>query len=106
MKRTHSSRVHTQSSPQTNGSIVPAPTLVGHWQEPGNSDSVEFRADGTLLEHTPAGDGVRGRYTLAGDRLTIQIDGVDPLAFDISLNPKTLELRDGNGQVTRYSRVR
>jgi Family of unknown function (DUF5640) len=81
------------------------PRIVGRWKEPEGSDSVEFRADGTLLEHATNGDGVRGHYALAGDHLSIRIDGVEPLAFSVSINGATMELKDAQGQVTRYLRM-
>jgi hypothetical protein len=81
-------------------------TIVGQWREPDATDTTEFRADGTVIEHTAAGDGIRGRYSLANDKLTVQLDGVaEELSFSVAFGPDSLEMTHADGQVTRYRRV-
>jgi hypothetical protein len=100
----HTVRLNNRVSRSAQATPVAA-SIVGSWQEPGSSDKVEFRDDGTLLEHTANGDGVRGRYALNDRQLVIRIDGVDELTFTVALQSDALELTDRDGLVTRYSRL-
>ena len=81
-------------------------TIVGQWREPDATDTTEFRADGTVIEHTAAGDGIRGRYSLANGKLTVQLDGLEEeLSFAVALGPDSLDMTHADGQVTRYRRA-
>lgn len=84
---------------------MPGLSIVGQWNEPGSSDTTEFRADGTLSERLGSGETIRGRYTLDGSKLLITLEGVDALSFSASINPDALELTDPDGQVTHYRRA-
>jgi len=85
---------------------VPAPlSIVGQWNEPGSSDTTEFRQDGTLVERLGSGENIRGRYSLDGVKLQITLEGVDELSFSAAIKPDALELTDPDGQVTHYRRA-
>ncbi|HEX8280653.1 MAG TPA: hypothetical protein VF551_04700 [Chthoniobacterales bacterium] len=85
---------------------APAPSIVGRWKEPGSADTTEFRADGTLIETSGNGESIRGRYSLDGSKLKINLEGVpDELSFAASVKTDELETTDPDGQVTRFRRV-
>ena len=83
-----------------------SPGIVGSWKEPAGSDTTEFRADGTVLEKSASGETIRGRYSLEGAKLKIKLEGLaDELSFSAVVKSETLELTDGDGQVTRYQKA-
>lgn len=80
--------------------------LVGRWKEPRGSDVTEFRADGTVTEKPSTGGNIRGRYSLAGSKLKINLDGVpETLLFTVALKGDTLEMTGPDGETTRYGRI-
>lgn len=85
---------------------APVPAIVGHWQEPGTSDTTEFRADGTVIERTGTGETIRGRYSLRNKQLKLDLDGVaDDLSLPVAVGAETLEITDSEGKVTLYQRI-
>ncbi|MDQ6859901.1 MAG: hypothetical protein M3032_01915 [Verrucomicrobiota bacterium] len=107
IRRTPAARAPVRKTPRAvaQPSAPPPPSIVGRWKEPSGSDLVEFREDGALIEQSAGGDKIQGRYALLGDQLKIQLDGVEHLAFSVRVDAENLELRDVEGQVTRYQRV-
>lgn len=80
--------------------------LVGRWREPQGKDTTEFHADGTVTEKPASGEKIRGRYSLDGAKLKINLDGVpDSLSFSAVVKANQLEMTDPDGQTTRYERV-
>ena len=82
-----------------------APSIVGRWKEPEGSDVTEFRADGTVIETPGSGETIRGRYSLEGGKLKLNLEGVDELTFPVELSADTLEMTDTEGHVTKYARI-
>ncbi len=83
-----------------------APSIVGRWKEPGSSDTTEFHADGSVTEKTGTGETIRGRYSLSGKVLKINLDGVsDELSFPVAVGAKTLEMTDADGEIAHYERL-
>ena len=82
------------------------PSIVGRWKEPDGKDITEFRADGTVTETPSAGEMIRGRYSLDGTTLKLNLDGVDELTFPVKLGADALEMTDPEGTVTRYERIK
>ena len=92
--------------PSTSKPAAAASPIVGKWQEPGGSDTTEFRADGTVVETPASGETIRGCYTLEGVKLTIKLEGVpEELSFVATVKTDALEMKDPEGQVTQYRRV-
>jgi hypothetical protein len=81
------------------------PSLIGRWQEPGSSDTTEFRADGTLVERLGSGETINGRFSLNGSRLKIKLESVGELSFSATIEADALALTDPDGQVTQYRRA-
>jgi hypothetical protein len=84
--------------------------IVGRWKSASGagdgSESTEFHADGTVTERVAGGEVIRGRYSLGGNRLTINLDGVpEALAFTIAVKTDTLEMTDGEGERATYRRA-
>lgn len=91
--------------PQPAPAAPPAPSIVGRWKDPGSGDITEFHADGTVTEIVAGGEPIRGRYSLAGDRLKLNLEGVpDELSFPVTIKADTLEMVDPDGHMTRYQR--
>jgi hypothetical protein len=66
----------------------------------------EFAADGTVTEKPASGETIRGRYSLEGGRLKINLEGAaDELVFPVVIGATTLDMTDPEGQVTRYNRL-
>ena len=66
----------------------------------------EFKPDGTLLENPADGAPIRGRYSLQGGSLKVQLDGMaEELAFTVRIKSDQLELTNGEGHTTPYTRV-
>ncbi len=66
----------------------------------------EFYEDGKVVENVASGEPIHGRYSLNGETLKINIEGVaEELSFSAALKQDTLEMRDSDGQVSRYRRV-
>ena len=79
---------------------------MGRWKEPQGNDTTEFHTDGTVTEKPATGEKIRGRYTLAGVKLQIRLDGVpDELSFSAVVKGDTLEMTGPDGETTRYERV-
>lgn len=82
------------------------PTLVGRWKEPAGADTTEFHADGTVTERPAGSEMIRGRYSLENGTLKIKLDAVaDELTFPVKVTTDTLEMRDSEGNVTKYRRI-
>jgi hypothetical protein len=82
-----------------------APSIVGRWKEPNGSDVTQFAADGTVTETPASGETIRGRYSLHGGTLKLNLEGVEELTFPVKLGGNTLEMTDPEGQVTKYERI-
>ena len=79
---------------------------MGRWHEPNGSDITEFKADGNLLENPANADPIRGRYTLRGAELKVELEGVnDPLSFTVAIKGDLLEMTDAEGHKTQYRRA-
>ncbi len=94
---------------RTRPSATPAraplpPSILGRWREPNHNEVIEFRADGALIETNTNGGSFQGRYALAGDRLTAELDD-NQLSFRVTVTAQTLQLEDSDGQITHYARV-
>ena len=82
-----------------------APSIVGRWKDPNSGDITEFHSDGTVTENVSGGQPIRGRYSLAGGKLKINLQGVpDELSFPVTIKADTLDMIDPEGQMTRYQR--
>ena len=82
------------------------PGIVGRWKEGDSNDIIEFHRDGTVTEKPATGETIRGKYSLEGGRLKINLDGVaNELVFPVSIKAEALEMTDPEGQVTRYQRA-
>jgi hypothetical protein len=87
-----------------------APSLVGRWHGTSGSgdgsESTEFHADGTVTERVTGGEAIRGRYLLAGDQLSITLEGMDePLSFRVVVHADSLEMTDSDGDKSVYRRA-
>ena len=83
----------------------PPPSIVGRWKDPNSSDITEFHADGSVTENPAGSEPIRGRYTLAGGTLKINLDGVpDELSFPVTIKAESLDMVDPDGHMTRYQR--
>ncbi len=86
---------------------APAALIVGRWKDPNSGDVTEFHADGAVTENVAGGEPIRGRYSLTGSKLTINLTGVpDELSFPVAIKTDTLEMTDPEGHVTRYEKVK
>lgn len=81
------------------------PSIVGRWKEPNGSDITQFAADGTVTETPASGETIRGRYSLEGGTLKLNLEGVEELSFPVKLGAETLEMTDTEGSVTKYKRI-
>ena len=82
-----------------------APSIVGRWKDPKTADITEFHADGAVTENVSGGEPIRGRYTLDGGKLKINLDGLaNELSFPVTIKADTLEMIDPDGHMTRYQR--
>ena len=92
----------TQPAP---AAAPPAPSIVGRWKDPNSGDITEFHADGSVTENVSGGEPIRGRYSLTGDKLKLNLNGVpDELVFPVTIKAETLDMVDSDGQLTRYQR--
>jgi hypothetical protein len=83
-----------------------APSIVGRWKEPNGSDTTEFHADGTVTERPASGETIRGRYSLEGGKLKINLEGVDEeIVFAATVRADALEMKDSEGNITRYQKA-
>ena len=58
-----------------------------------------------MTENVSGGEPIRGRYSLSGEKLKLNLDGVpDELSFPVTVRAETLDMVDGDGQMTRYQR--
>ena len=86
------------------------PGLVGKWQEKGEREITEFRADGTFV--IPGGESLSGKYKSAGeDYIKLTIDGpvgklVGELKFKAMVHGDVLELTDPDGRKSELYRVK
>ncbi len=83
---------------------------MGRWKDADGSgdgsESTEFHANGTVTERLSGGETIRGRYSLGGQKLTINLEGVAaPLSFAVAIKEETLEMTDTNGQKASYRRL-
>ncbi len=91
--------------PQPAPAAPPAPSIVGRWKDPNSGDITEFHADGSVTENVSGGEPIRGRYSLAGDKLKLNLEGVpDELSFPVTIKAETLDMVDADGHMTRYQR--
>jgi hypothetical protein len=81
------------------------PSIVGRWKESNGSDITQFVADGTVTETPASGETIRGRYSLEGGTLKLNLEGVEELSFPVKLGAETLEMTDTEGSVTKYKRI-
>ena len=81
------------------------PSIVGRWKEPNGNAVTEFNADGSVTETPVRGEIIRGRYSLEGGTLKLNLDGVEELSFPVKLGAEILEMTDPEGQVTKYKRI-
>ena len=93
-------------------SCAHSPDIIGHWQEPGTTSSLEFRHDGTFTAIDDMGMAVKGRYILQEDgtiRLEIkhQDSSAELITGDIVVQGDTLTLAHGeNKEVLTYKKIR
>jgi hypothetical protein len=93
------------AAPAPSPAPTPAPSIVGRWKDPSTGDITEFHVDGSVTENVSGGDAIRGRYSLAGDKLKLNLEGVpDELSFPVTIKADTLDMVDGDGHMTRYQR--
>ena len=84
---------------------APAPSIVGRWKDPNSGDITEFHADGSVTENVSGGEPIRGRYSITGGNLKLNLNGVpDELSFPVTIKADTLDMVDADGQLTRYQR--
>ena len=58
-----------------------------------------------MTENVSGGEPIRGRYSLTGDKLKLNLNGVpDELVFPVTIKAETLDMVDSDGQLTRYQR--
>ena len=78
---------------------------MGRWKDPNSGDITEFHADGAVTENVSGSEPIRGRYTLTGGKLKLNLDGVaDELSFPVTVKSDTLDMIDADGHLTRYQR--
>ena len=93
-------------APAKDASHAPPTAIVGRWKAADSADTTEFRADGNVIESLGSGDTIRGRYSLEGAKLKINLEGVpEALSFSAAIAADKLEMRDPDGQVTEYRRL-
>jgi uncharacterized protein (TIGR03066 family) len=81
-------------------------SIVGQWKDPNGKDVTEFHADGTVVEKPASGETIRGRYSIEGQKLKVKLDGLaEELSFTAVIKTDELEMKDQDGQATRYRRV-
>ncbi|MGI8819412.1 MAG: DUF5640 domain-containing protein [Chthoniobacterales bacterium] len=95
---------------KTDPPSAPATSIIGRWKEASGtgdgSESTEFHTDGSVTERLGGGETIRGRYALAGEKLTIDLAGVqEALGFTVFVEDDTLEMIDGTGQRSTYRRL-
>ena len=99
-------KAETPAKPEAaKGETAPAaaPAIIGRWKDPNSGDITEFHADGSVTENVSGAEPIRGRYSLAGDKLKINLDGLpNELSFAATLKADTLEVIDPDGLMTRY----
>ena len=96
----------TPPPPPDAKSTAGAPTLVGRWKDPKETDTTEFHANGMVTEKPTSGGFIRGRYTLEGTKLKIRLEGVpDELSFSAVIKGDKLEMTGPDGQMVRYDRI-
>ncbi|MDQ6655198.1 MAG: hypothetical protein M3Y80_05225, partial [Verrucomicrobiota bacterium] len=70
------------------------------------SESTEFHSDGSVTERLTGDETIRGRYVFTGEKLTINLAGMDePLAFTATVKQDALEMTDASGQRSTYRRL-
>ena len=58
-----------------------------------------------MTENVSGGEPIRGRYSLAGGTLKLNLDGVpDELSFPVTIKADALDMVDADGHMTRYQR--
>lgn len=58
-----------------------------------------------MNENVSGGEPIRGRYSLAGGKLKLNLEGVaDELSFPVTIKAETLDMVDPDGHMTRYQR--
>ena len=93
------------AKPEVAPAASAAPSIVGRWKDPNTGDITEFQADGSVTENVSGGEPIRGRYSVAGGKLKLNLDGVaDELSFPITIRADHLDMIDAEGQMTRYQR--
>lgn len=84
---------------------APAPSIIGRWKDPSTGDITEFHADGAVTENVSGGEPIRGRYSITGGKLKLNLAGVpDELSFPVTIKAEHLDLIDNEGHMTRYQR--
>lgn len=84
--------------------------IVGKWQEKGDPDITEFRADGTFVVHL--GERLTGKYKSSGsEHIKLAFDGVVGKVVGESkwkavIKGDVLELTDPDGNKGEYQRVK
>jgi hypothetical protein len=83
----------------------PPPSILGRWKDPNSGDITEFHADGSVTENASGSEPIHGRYSLTGDTLKINLQGVpDELSFPVTIKADALDMVDPDGRLTRYQR--
>jgi Family of unknown function (DUF5640) len=84
-------------------------SVVGKWNSAADKETVEFRADGTMTVETPDGK-MDFKYTAAGGKLTLTVEGADPIpaTYKLSGDELTVTGEGGSGgpASTTYKRMK
>ena len=58
-----------------------------------------------MTENVSGGEPIRGRYSLTGGQLKLNLDSVaDELSFPVTVKADVLDMVDSDGHMTRYQR--
>jgi hypothetical protein len=75
--------------------------MLGRWTGSGNcAEAVDFEADGTFA--TP--EGIAGRWSMEGDRITLDEDDATTTVRVLAVDEDTIELRTEDGSSRRSTR--
>lgn len=85
-------------------------SIVGKWNNAADKETVEFRADGTMTVETSDGTKRDFKYTAADGKLTLTVEGTDPIpaTYKLSGDELTVTGQDSSGSAssTTYKRVK
>lgn len=99
------------STPSKAPPADPKKAIIGRWQEPGSTETTEFRADGKVTEKLADGGTISGKYSFSdGARVKMKFDGamasLGELSFPVKISGDTLEMTGPDGKAARYQRVK